>query len=130
MAVALPRSVFLSLALMAIVEVGAAYLPLDTGYPDARLAMMLEDAAPRLIVTNPAQQARFAGQPDVLLYDAPLPTDHAAGVVVTGPPPDHAAYIIFTSGSTGRPKGGLISHQAIVNRLLWMQHQYPLAADE
>lgn len=112
-AVMLPRSVFLSL--MAIVEVGAAYLPLDTGYPDARLAMMLEDVAPRLIVTHPAQQARFAGQRDVLLYDAPLPTDHAAGVVVTGPTPDHAAYIIFTSGSTGRPKGGLISHQALVN---------------
>ncbi len=47
----------------------------------------------------------FAGQRDVLLYDAPLPTDHAA-VVVTGPKPDHVAYIIFTSSSTGRPKGG------------------------
>lgn len=47
----------------------------------------------------------FAGQRDVLLYDAPLPTDHAA-VVVTGPKPDHVAYIIFTSSSMGRPKGG------------------------
>ena len=125
-AVALPRSVFLSLALMAIVEAGAAYLPLDTGYPDERLAMMLEDAAPRLVITNPAQQARFADKGEILLYDAPLAADHAAGVAIAGPTPDHAAYIIFTSGSTGRPKGVLVGHQAIVNRLLWMQHQYPL----
>ena len=129
-AVALPRSVFLSLALMAIVEAGAAYLPLDTGYPDERLAMMLEDAAPRLVITNPAQQARFADKGEILLYDAPLAADHAAGVAIAGPTPDHAAYIIFTSGSTGRPKGVLVGHQAIVNRLLWMQHQYPLGADD
>ncbi len=129
-AVALPRSVFLSLALMAIVEAGAAYLPLDTGYPDERLAMMLEDAAPRLVITNPAQQARFADKGEILLYDAPLPADHAAGVAIAGPTPNHAAYIIFTSGSTGRPKGVLVGHQAIVNRLLWMQHQYPLGADD
>ncbi|ASM04960.1 non-ribosomal peptide synthetase [Serratia marcescens] len=129
-AVALPRSVFLSLALMAIVEAGAAYLPLDTGYPDERLAMMLEDAAPRLLITHPAQQARFADKGEILLYDAPLAADHAAGVAIAGPTPDHAAYIIFTSGSTGRPKGVLVGHQAIVNRLLWMQHQYPLGADD
>ncbi|SQJ14175.1 Enterobactin synthase component F [Serratia rubidaea] len=129
-AVALPRSVFLSLALMAIVEAGAAYLPLDTGYPDERLAMMLEDATPRLIITEPSQQARFAGQSDILLFDAPLAADHAAQVEVTGPTPHHPAYIIFTSGSTGRPKGVLVGHQAIVNRLLWMQDHYPLNAQD
>ena len=128
-AVALPRSVFLSLALMAIVEVGAAYLPLDTGYPDERLSMMLEDATPRLIVTNASQQARFAGQGEVLLYDAPLPKS-SNSVEISRPTPQHPAYIIFTSGSTGRPKGVLVGHQAIVNRLLWMQHQYPLGADD
>lgn len=128
-AVALPRSVFLSLALMAIVEAGAAYLPLDTGYPDERLSMMLEDAAPRLIITDASQQSRFAGQGEVLLYDAPLATDRVA-VDLKGPTPHHPAYIIFTSGSTGRPKGVLVGHQAIVNRLLWMQHQYPLAAGD
>lgn len=129
-AVALPRSVFLSLALMAIVEAGAAYLPLDTGYPDERLSMMLEDAAPRLIITDASQQTRFAGQGEVLLYDAPLESGAFAHIDIQGPTPHHPAYIIFTSGSTGRPKGVLVGHQAIVNRLLWMQHQYPLAADD
>lgn len=128
-AVALPRSVFLSLALMAIVEAGAAYLPLDTGYPDERLGMMLEDAAPRLIITEASQLPRFAGRGEVLLYDAPLAAS-AVCVDIQGPTPHHPAYIIFTSGSTGRPKGVLVGHQAIVNRLLWMQHQYPLAASD
>lgn len=129
-AVALPRSVYLSLALMAIVETGAAYLPLDTGYPDERLSMMLEDASPRLIVTDQRQQARFAGKGEMLIYAALLPVDHAAGVTIAGPTPQHAAYIIFTSGSTGRPKGVLVGHQAIVNRLLWMQHQYTIGAGD
>ncbi|HGM5490320.1 TPA: enterobactin synthase subunit F [Serratia fonticola] len=129
-AVALPRSVFLSLALMAIVEAGAAYLPLDTGYPDERLSMMLEDAAPRLIITDASQRTRFVGQGEVLLYDAPLVANALVPGTIQGPTPHHPAYIIFTSGSTGRPKGVLVGHQAIVNRLLWMQHQYPLAADD
>ncbi|MFZ4834050.1 enterobactin synthase subunit F [Rouxiella sp. Mn2063] len=125
-AVALPRSVFLSLALMAIVEVGAAYLPLDTGYPDERLAMMLEDAAPRLIISNAVQLPRFCQQGVVFLYEQLLPIQADLPQTFIGPTPQHPAYVIFTSGSTGRPKGVVIGHQAIVNRLLWMQHQYPL----
>lgn len=58
-AVALPRSVFLTLALHGIVEAGAAWLPLDTGYPDDRLRMMLEDARPSLLITSEDQRARF-----------------------------------------------------------------------
>lgn len=58
-AVALPRSVFLSLALQAIVCVGAVWLPLDTGYPDERLQFMLEDAAPALLITGSALAERF-----------------------------------------------------------------------
>ncbi len=59
-AVALPRSVFLTLALHGIVEAGAAWLPLDTGYPDDRLRMMLEDAWPSLLITSEDQLARFS----------------------------------------------------------------------
>ncbi len=129
-AVALPRSVFLSLALMAIVEVGAAYLPLDTGYPDERLRMMLEDASPRLIITHPDQLARFADQGRILLVDKPFPSDATAALPVNAPTPEHAAYLIFTSGSTGRPKGVVVGHQAIVNRLLWMQDRYPLTGQD
>ncbi|MCR2761856.1 AMP-binding protein, partial [Salmonella enterica] len=68
--VALPRSVRLSLALTAIVQTGAAWLPLDTGYPDERLAYMVADAKPRLIITESALDARFAALAPTLRFDA------------------------------------------------------------
>ena len=125
-AVALPRSVFLSLALMAIVEVGAAYLPMDTSYPDDRLAMMIEDASPRLIITDNTQLARFARKGNVMIYDAPLSLRSDLPQTFIRTSSEDPAYLIFTSGSTGRPKGVVVGHQAIVNRLLWMQNAYPM----
>ncbi|NDJ58516.1 enterobactin synthase subunit F [Enterobacteriaceae bacterium 4M9] len=129
-AVALPRSVFLSLSLQAIVEVGAAWLPLDTGYPDDRLRMMLEDAAPPLIITTDEQLTRFADIPTLsaLCLSEPL---HGSVVEAENlSRPEHTAYVIFTSGSTGRPKGVMVGQQAIVNRLLWMQDHYPMGAGD
>ncbi|EPC6091677.1 enterobactin non-ribosomal peptide synthetase EntF [Citrobacter freundii] len=129
-AVALPRSVFLTLALHGIVEAGAAWLPLDTGYPDDRLRMMLEDAKPKLLIATEEQLARFSDIPGLesLCYDSPLPAEDAAPLALSQP--NHTAYIIFTSGSTGRPKGVMVGQTAIVNRLLWMQNHYPLTADD
>ncbi|MEW5125211.1 enterobactin non-ribosomal peptide synthetase EntF [Citrobacter freundii] len=129
-AVALPRSVFLTLALHGIVEAGAAWLPLDTGYPEDRLRMMLEDAKPKLLIATEEQLARFSDIPGLesLCYDSPLPAEDAAPLALSQP--NHTAYIIFTSGSTGRPKGVMVGQTAIVNRLLWMQNHYPLTADD
>lgn len=130
-AVALPRSVFLSLALQAIVEVGAAWLPLDTGYPDERLQMMLEDAAPRLLITSDEQLIRFGSIKGLNTFC------YQEVLAAVKPPdlcgysrPDHTAYVIFTSGSTGRPKGVMVGQQAIVNRLLWMQNHYPMNGED
>ncbi|AJQ94735.1 amino acid adenylation domain-containing protein [Gynuella sunshinyii] len=129
-AVCLPRSVDLSLALLAVIEAGAAYLPLDSSYPDERLTYMIEDAQPRLLITCTAEQARFDDRASLLVLDSPslpamtsYPATPDIGI-------DHPAYMIYTSGSTGRPKGVLVSHGAIVNRLLWMQAEYPLQADD
>ncbi|HHL2927939.1 enterobactin non-ribosomal peptide synthetase EntF [Citrobacter freundii] len=129
-AVALPRSVFLTLAVHGIVEAGAAWLPLDTGYPDDRLRMMLEDAKPKLLIATEGQLARFSDIPGLesLCYDSPLPAEDAAPLALSQP--NHTAYIIFTSGSTGRPKGVMVGQTAIINRLLWMQNHYPLTADD
>ncbi|HCA7565436.1 enterobactin non-ribosomal peptide synthetase EntF [Klebsiella quasipneumoniae] len=129
-AVALPRSVFLTLALHGIVEAGAAWLPLDTGYPDDRLRMMLEDARPSLLIASEDQLARFSDIPGLesLCYQQPLAVADDAPLALSKP--DHTAYIIFTSGSTGRPKGVMVGQAAIVNRLLWMQDRYPLSADD
>ncbi|MCS3604193.1 enterobactin synthetase component F [Buttiauxella sp. BIGb0471] len=130
-AVALPRSVFLSLALQAIVEVGAAWLPLDTGYPDDRLQMMLEDAAPRLLLTSDSQLPRFSAVNGLktFCYQSIMDTANVPETQNLSRP-EHTAYVIFTSGSTGRPKGVMVGQQAIVNRLLWMQNHYPLNGED
>ncbi|MDX3658020.1 amino acid adenylation domain-containing protein [Streptomyces sp. ID05-26A] len=106
----LDRSLDLIVALYAIQRAGAAYLPLDPSYPADRLAMMIEDAQP-VVVLEPG------------LLDGPTAD-------VVAPAPGDAAYVIYTSGSTGRPKGVVVSHRAIVNRLLWMQDEYGLTADD
>lgn len=137
-AVALPRSVKLSLALWAIVEVGAAYLPLDTGYPDDRLNYMLEDAKPSALITLESESARFGQEGARYLFDdaiSPVQEQTLLDDVMKawqGPELEKtsAAYLLYTSGSTGRPKGVLVSHQAIVNRILWMQDCYPLTTDD
>lgn len=126
-AVALPRSVFLTLALHGIVEAGAAWLPLDTGYPDDRLRMMLEDAKPSLLITTDEQRPRFSDlSVGTFSYNTLLPAAEAEPLRLAKP--EQTAYIIFTSGSTGRPKGVMVGHTAIVNRLKWMQDHYPLTA--
>ncbi len=128
-AVALPRSVFLTLALHGIVEAGAAWLPLDTGYPDDRLRMMLEDAKPSLLITTDEQLPRFSDlSVETFSYNTLLPAAGAEPLRLAKP--EQTAYIIFTSGSTGRPKGVMVGHTAIVNRLKWMQDHYPLDATD
>ncbi|MGO2233569.1 non-ribosomal peptide synthetase [Marinomonas sp. UCMA 3892] len=136
-AVALPRSVKLSLALWATIEVGAAYLPLDTGYPDDRLNYMLEDAKPAALITLASEASRFVTASKQYFYDSPIRSAESfelQRVLDDWNAPllrvNEAAYLLYTSGSTGRPKGVLVSHQAIVNRILWMQNQYPLTSDD
>ncbi len=128
-AVALPRSVRLSLALTAIVQVGAAWLPLDTGYPDDRLSYMVEDARPALTITESALASRFAALGTLLNFDR-LADEAEPQHSLPAARADSPAYVLYTSGSTGRPKGVVVGHQAIVNRLWWMQDAYPLATDD
>ncbi|MEE2061899.1 amino acid adenylation domain-containing protein [Rhodococcus artemisiae] len=130
---AVSRSLDLLVGMYAIVKTGAAYLPLDPEHPADRTGYVLGSARPTLVLTVTTDAACLAGSEVEVLYldtldtgdesDAPLTaTDRrpAAG--------DDLAYVIYTSGSTGRPKGVAVSHRAIVNRLRWMQHAYPLTA--
>ncbi len=137
-AVSIPRSAHLSIALLAVIEAGAAYLPLDTGYPAERLAYMLADAAPAAVLTTAELAGGFpSGMVRVLVdepgCDAPLGAPGPAGwsaQVAAELSPGHPAYVIYTSGSTGQPKGVVVPHNAIANRLLWMQHEYPIGAGD
>ncbi|WP_243407604.1 non-ribosomal peptide synthetase, partial [Frankia canadensis] len=120
-AVALPRSVDLVVALLAVQKAGGAYLPVDPAYPAERIGYMLRDAAPVCAVTTIEARASLparAGVPLVALDDphvAAALADQPA--TVPGPRgrarPDNLAYVIYTSGSTGRPKGTLVPHRNV-----------------
>ncbi|ALN59020.1 linear gramicidin synthetase subunit C [Lysobacter enzymogenes] len=126
-AVALPRSSELIVALLAVLKAGAAYLPLDVDYPAERLAYMLDDAAPAIVITR--RDAMRAAPADALLLDDDAvrtaiersAIERAAGDGAPRPElrpelkPDHPAYVIYTSGSTGKPKGVVVSHRQIVH---------------
>ncbi len=125
-ALALPRSTHLVTAILAVLKTGAAYLPLDPGYPADRIAFMLDDADPALVLAvadTAVDGALLLDDPETL---AGVP-DEPLDVVLR---PEHPAYVIYTSGSTGRPKGVVVPHAGIVNRLLWMQAEYGLTAED
>lgn len=123
--VALPRSLSLLVALVAVLRAGGAYLPVDLEHPDARLRRILDSAAPQCVLVESADAARFEGYS--VLSPAQWHTDSKAALPDTVQP-DDAAYLIYTSGSTGEPKGVLVEHRAIVNRLEWMRCHYAVDA--
>lgn len=137
-AVALDRSIELVVALLAVLRAGAAYLPLEVTAPPARIAGMLADTSPAAIVSEAGREQLLAGWagPVVLVGDAvntPAPEPSNVPSAACTPRSDRgsaAAYVLFTSGSTGRPKGVVIPHAGIVNRLLWMQDEYRLGAND
>lgn len=126
-AVALPRSLELVIALVAVLRAGAAYLPLDLAHPDERLARILSSAQPACVLAAAEVSARMDGVP-VLAPDQWTALSFAAPWA--DPAPSDAAYVIYTSGSTGEPKGVVIEHRAIVNRLLWMREHYGIRSDD
>ncbi len=130
----LERSLEMVVALLGILKAGGAYLPLDPDYPDERLAFMVGDSKTRWILS----QSHLAGkvgkikspQTQILVLD----TDWKKVVGSAKRKPAlkrevgarHLAYVLYTSGSTGTPKGVMVEHQALCNRILWMQREYPL----
>ena len=129
-AVALPRSVRLSIALTAILQAGAAWLPLDIGYPDERLAYMVDDARPWVVITESALESRFANFGTLMMFDRLASAQTVARHPLPTPDAQRPAYVLYTSGSTGKPKGVVVNQRAIVNRLRWMQASYPLRCDD
>ncbi|OKH73926.1 thioester reductase, partial [Mycobacterium sp. SWH-M1] len=111
-AVALPRSLDLIVAILGVVKAGGAYVPLDPDSPEARLRHILTDAAPVCVLTDRQHRLPDVDVPVVALADA----ENAASPQSTGAQPalaDHTAYVIYTSGSTGVPKGVAVSHRNV-----------------
>ncbi|MFI2435462.1 amino acid adenylation domain-containing protein [Streptomyces sp. NPDC018693] len=115
---AIPRSLDSIVALFAVLRVGAAYVPLELDHPDERIAAIVADARPEVILTVSAVSPRLTG--DLIELDRPLP-DAEPYVTFAPDDPDrlrHPAYTIHTSGSTGKPKGVVTEYAGLTNMLI------------
>ncbi|MBC9730858.1 non-ribosomal peptide synthetase, partial [Streptomyces sp. TRM68367] len=139
-ALALPRSADLVVAVLAVLKSGAAYLPVDPDYPDERIAYLLADAEPALLLysAETADRLPVSAVPGLLVEE--LLAEAAASVTQDDTPvtdadrnapltPSHPAYVIYTSGSTGRPKGVVVEHASVHAYLTWARDAYPGLAD-
>ncbi len=131
------RGIDMVVALVAIVKAGAAYFPIDPGYPLARKRFMLDDVRPPVVIatvealdTMPAE----SGAGIVLLDDAEVRAAIEDSVPPAATPrlphPDDPMYLVFTSGSTGKPKGAIGTQRAMAARLDWQLRHYPPRADD
>ncbi|RAR71437.1 non-ribosomal peptide synthase protein (TIGR01720 family)/amino acid adenylation domain-containing protein, partial [Paracidovorax anthurii] len=131
--VLLPRSVELVVALLGVMKAGGAYVPLDPELPTERLAYMVGDCAPALVLASEATRDCLPEGQEVPVLELPLQGDAEVGdagdpqVELHG---ESLAYVIYTSGSTGRPKGAGNRHGALANRIEWMQQAYGLGAGD
>ncbi|MFH8737137.1 amino acid adenylation domain-containing protein [Streptomyces sp. NPDC017964] len=128
--VLLPGGGALAAAVLGVLKAAAVVLPLDPGYPPARLAQLVEDGAPRLVLSG-------AGSTDLLpgLDVVDVTGEEVAGHPGHRPPavataPDAGAHLLFTSGTSGRPKGVLTTRAGLVNRLMGMERQFSVGAGD
>ncbi|MFE1929243.1 non-ribosomal peptide synthase/polyketide synthase [Streptomyces sp. NPDC059474] len=133
-ALALPRTPELVVAVLAVLKSGAAYLPVDPAYPAERIAFMLGDIAPDTVVTTKDVADRIpAGAGGRILLDDPefdrrlaeLPAQDIGDAERRRPlDPGHPAYAIHTSGSTGTPKGVVVAHESVAALAAWAREEF------
>ncbi|MER7895670.1 non-ribosomal peptide synthase/polyketide synthase [Streptomyces sp. NPDC096046] len=133
-ALALPRTADLIVALLAVLKSGAAYQPVDPGHPEERIAFLFEDVRPDAVITCADTSARLPDGPyTTIALDDPGCAARlaAASAAPVGDGerrarllPDHPAYVIHTSGSTGRPKGVVVSHASVVALADWAAAEF------
>ena len=125
-AVIAERSIEMYAAAYAVMRGGNAYLPIDPAYPKERMEYMLEDSGTKLVLA----QDKFCNLFNKIKRLNISETVSGKKDLNEYPPvsalPEDTAYIIYTSGSTGRPKGAKVSQKSLLNRIMWMERQYPL----
>ncbi|WP_286058036.1 non-ribosomal peptide synthetase [Bacillus mojavensis] len=140
-ALALPRSLDMTIGLLAVLKAGAAYLPLDPDYPADRIAFMLNDARPAIIITSSQVENQIPpaeNVPKIVLDDpelceklktySPLNPNHTDRLRPLSP--FDTAYVIYTSGSTGVPKGVMIPHQNVTRLFGATDHWFRFGSDD
>jgi amino acid adenylation domain-containing protein len=128
--ICLERGLEMVIGLFAILKAGGGYVPLDPGYPQERLAYMLHDSTPVVVLTQGAHREWLGTVPVIDLDHETWQHQPSGNPQVPGLTARHTAYVIYTSGSTGQPKGVINEHAGVVNRLLWMQDAYSLKAQD
>ena len=121
------------MALLGVLRAGGAYVPVDPSYPPERIAHVLADSGVPVVLTHEALLERLPrGAADVVCLDRDRARieGESGRAPATEVSPENLAYVIYTSGSTGVPKGAMNEHRGVVNRLLWMQEEYGLAAGD
>jgi amino acid adenylation domain-containing protein len=120
------RSVEMIVAVLATLKAGGAYLPLDPNYPAERLAFMLGETTPRVVLAQRGQLAKLARyEGEIVFLDKDFETPDDANLT-SGVQAENLAYVLYTSGSTGKPKGVMVTHRSVCNRLLWVQESFHL----
>lgn len=133
-ALLMERSLELVVAMLATLEIGAAYVPIDPDHPSQRVAMLLEDSNARMLLTQERLLPTSSGEIRSSREIRVIRLDTQWREVLDSPPfrstvvgPDDVAYVMYTSGSTGQPKGVRVPHRAICNHLLWFKENYSLS---
>ncbi|MEV6098142.1 non-ribosomal peptide synthase/polyketide synthase [Nocardia sp. NPDC051981] len=135
-AVLLPRSADLVVALLAVIKTGAGYVPIDPTYPADRIAYVLSDAKPTGVLTDTAVEVELPEElPVVLIGDVAAEPTMSDALVTDADRraalrPDHVAYVIYTSGSTGRPKGVAVAHRNVVRLMANTDREFGFGPDD
>ncbi|CAM4507023.1 non-ribosomal peptide synthetase [Nocardia ninae] len=128
-AVLLRRSTEMIAGLLGVLKSGAAYVPIDPGYPVDRIRFLLADSGAAVaLVDRDFRMPQLDGEVRGMFIDEVLAGP--AGELELVGTDRNLAYVIYTSGSTGKPKGVMVEHRSVVNRLAWMQRRYPIGADD
>nr|BAP05596.1 CalH [uncultured Candidatus Entotheonella sp.] len=123
------RSFDMVIAILAILEAGGAYVPMDPDHPEERIGYMVRDTDASLVLTSAElyEHVRGCGVETIALdRDQDMIRTNAGQAASAGVRPDNLAYVIYTSGSTGNPKGVMVEHRQILNTLHFLEARYPL----
>ncbi|TQM31121.1 non-ribosomal peptide synthetase [Nocardia bhagyanarayanae] len=128
--IALQRSEMSVIGAYAALLAGGAFLPVDPRHPAQRLRTIASEARVVVWITDDASRDRLPSDARTVNAEGAQEEPTGFDPAAASPRPGDAAYVMFTSGSTGIPKGVVNTHRGICNRLLWMQREYPLSAQD
>ncbi len=126
-AICMDRSIEVLIAIWGVLKAGGAYVPIDPAYPLERIAYILEDASPAVLLTTDELTSPARPEPSswMIVNLATLDlSDFSSTNPLAQARPDNLVYLIYTSGSTGKPKGTMLTHQGLLNYAWWARSTY------